>query len=134
MSVLTDEVKAMLNEAYTLTEEKKGIEDRLKEINKRLIQISAAAQEHFEGEEISIKGVKVYLQIEPCFNVLAKDKQALITAMKNDPNAAGIVKEDYHPSTFKAYMKERLLNDGELPYKGLVSQYNKPTLKFRRLG
>lgn len=130
MGILTEEVKAMLNEGYALTNEKNKLNARLTEVNKRLDQISIAAQTHFDGEEILVNSIHISLEFNPCFNVLAANKLKLMEAMKNDPDAVGVI--GYHPSTFKAYMKERLVIDGELPYNGLVSQYNKPTLKFRR--
>jgi hypothetical protein len=136
MGVIDEGIKRLIIEAHMLEIEKDNLALRTKEINKRLDAIAMEAQASFsmdDDPELIMQGIgRVQITVEPCFNINAANKQTLIERFKLDETTSAMVREEIHPSTLKAYLREAIRETGELPHSDLIDQYNKPIIKFRK--
>ena len=127
-------VKQLISRAQKLEGEKSTLNARLKEINKELLSIGRMAREPFEADNfpvITMGGQTVSLQLKCCYCVHSKSD--MIAALKADEQATGIVREDFSKAKLDAYLEEREVADGKLPYEGVVTHdYDLPLIKFRK--
>lgn len=126
----------LIHEAHDLEGEKDKHNERIKEINKRLEVLAIEAAKEFsldDDPELILPGIgRCFVTTEPHFNILAGNKQEFIERLKNDPNTAGLVREDVPPASLKAYFREAIRETGALPHADLVNQYDQPVIKFRK--
>lgn len=124
MSLLNDELKELIQKAWKLEQEKDVVTSRLKEINSELEEIGFAAEPFFEREsdnemplvELPELGQKVTLKLNSYYNVPALYKPELIAAMEKDPEAVALIKTDFHPSAFRAFVDDHINNTGRMPF------------------
>lgn len=148
MATISEEVKALLAEAFKLDEQKKilkkevkVLEDRISTFNVRIDQISVRVhneiimEDDLDTESFAIKLAElgaVELEIKPRFNVTAVNKILLVQELKANEDTQHLVKEDVHNKTLESYCKEALRSNGEYPYPDYITVFNQPSLKFKK--
>lgn len=109
----------MARELSDLRETKEGLEEQLKETNKRIKVLTEKdipeAMDDRDIDKFSVQGVgTIYTQAEVYANVKKDDRPAFYEWLRESGHGEVVV--DYvHPSTLKAFVKERLENGEEFP-------------------
>ena len=135
MEVLNDRLKEIILKAKHNRIRKAEHEEGIRELNKEFDMLSNEAAQYFQSDVNKMFNFpeigKVKLEIKPCFTV--KNRQAMIEALKSDPNTLSFVKEDYNEASLKAHLALVLSKEGVIPYdEEIVSQYDKPILRFKQ--
>ena len=119
-----------------LRDQKKEIEEALKEINKLIAQTEEQLVEQMVAEEMqnfTRNGRQFILTSRTYANAKAGMMPAVCDWMKD--NALGdMVKESIHPQTLQAWVKEQLEEAGALPeeLEPLVNVYEKSGISIRK--
>jgi hypothetical protein len=109
----------MAHELYDLRETKAGLEEQVKEINKRLKALTEKEiPEEMDNRELtkfSVAGLgTIYTQAEVYANVKADDRPALYEWLREGGHGE-LVKDWVFPQSLKAFVKERLENGETFP-------------------
>jgi hypothetical protein len=133
MSAITEQARELIYNISTLKDRKEKLEQELKDTNNKLQEEYDRAVTILDPEEkIALADIgRVCLTYKPRFNTL--NKEELIKRFKNDPELAVFVEETVHPSRLSAFLKNKMAEEGKLPFDDIIEVYNQPYVSITKL-
>lgn len=127
----------LADELEELTENKKELEGKVKELNKEIERVQEQLVQEMVDHEVqnfTRQGKMFYLQTATYVSGISGEQENLMQVLK-DQGFDDIVKETVHPQTLKGFVKEQIDEEGgELPdwLQGLVNVYEKEQVRMRK--
>ncbi len=120
----------------SLNEKKAHIEAELKEVKKEIESTNEQLVELMVDEEVqrfSRDGTLFYLQTDVYVSDVADRREVFYEALRQQGHG-DLIRETVHPQTLKAFTKEQMTDDLQLPewLEGLVTVFRKDKVRLRK--